>query len=659
MEAAKASPERAPIRVLSPEVANQIAAGEVIERPASVVKELVENALDAGARRIRIEVRGGGKELIRVSDDGYGIPDAEAPLAFERHATSKIETAADLAAVTTLGFRGEALPSIASVAQVELVTRVAGQAHAVRIRRRGADVETGVAGAPVGTSVTVSDLFYNTPARFKFLKADATERRYIAEMVTNLALARPEVAFHLQMEGKEVLRTPGTGHLSEAIAAVYGREIIPDLVQVAWETPALRVTGYVGKPVIAKGNRSGQCLVVNGRWVQNRTLAAAVEKGYESLLAHRRFPVAILHIEIDPAAVDVNVHPAKTEVRFRDERAVFRTIMLAVRQALTAADLVVDIGAGDRESSPAPVRAPLPGVPEGDRRPDLRAQEALVWEEPPPAGTTSQQEQSAIFWVGEARTTWQPSPPSRPGIAAPWFAAPAAEEEREEDAGEHAGLALAEERANEEGRMLLVDAEARGLDPRALLREAVVCGQVLNTYLLLPVPHGLWLIDQHVAHERILYEQALKAATSAGRPPSQELLVPATLTLSPALAAAVEERLEYLDRLGFALEPFGPREFLVRAVPATWKDPSPRRLTALLEELASVLSEGGPNLHERAAAALACRGAVKAGEAMAPEAMNRLVRALATVSNPFACPHGRPVIVQLHRREIERRFGRR
>src|SRR5690606_27196969 len=189
--------------------------------------------------------------------------------------------------------------------------------------------------------------------------------------------------------------------------------------------------------------------------------------------------------------------------------------------------------------------------------------------------------------------------------------------------------------------------------------EAVVCGQVLNTYLLLPVPHGLWLIDQHVAHERILYEQALKAATSAGRPPSQELLVPATLALSPALAAAVEERLEYLDRLGFALEPFGPREFLVRAVPATWKDPSPRRLTALLEELASVLSEGGPNLHERAAAALACRGAVKAGEAMAPEAMNRLVRALATVSNPFACPHGRPVIVQLHRREIERRFGRR
>ena len=655
MTPAPPAPARRPIQILSPEVTNQIAAGEVIERPASVVKELVENSIDAGASQVRVEVVGAGKELIRVVDDGCGIEPEEAPLAFERHATSKIRAASDLVAVRTLGFRGEALPSIASVARVTLVTRPRERELGARVEASAEGVRAAPAGAPSGTQVEVRDLFYNTPARLKFLRSDSSERRAIAELVANMALAHPEVSFRLSMEGKEILRTPGDGRLKEAVAAVYGRRAAGELVAVEWESPWARISGYVGKPSLAKGNRGAESIFVNGRWVQNRLLFTAVERGYESLLAHRRFPLAVLHLEIDPVLVDVNVHPAKTEVRFKDEREVFKAVMRAVRSALTGADLVASFSpvaeAHGRPASPGPEpKAPAwPGAP--------AAQPRIEWaqERIPATGARP-------LSVNEAEPVWIPSeaagPPQEeaPGSGEP--AGPAALRAREPSSGEplHAGLPLAEAAAEEVWERARREAAERGWDPRHLLVEGALLGQLAATYLLVETPLGLWLVDQHVAHERILYERFLKRSGGPGS--TQELLFPQPLELSPVQGRALEEHAGELRRLGFEFEAFGGSDYLLRGVPAGLEGWGGRDLVQLVEELLALFDQTGPSRAERAAATMACRGAVKAGERLLPEEMRALLRELASTENPFACPHGRPVIVQLSLAEIERRFGR-
>lgn len=650
---------RQPIRVLSEDVSNKIAAGEVIERPASVVKELVENAIDAGARRIYVDVKGAGKELIRVVDDGSGIPADQAPLAFQRHATSKIQKASDLAAISTLGFRGEALPSIASVSRVELVTRTHDAADGVRLEVAGGNVRASVCGAPPGTQVSVYDLFYNTPARFKFLKSDTAERRYIAELLSAMALAHPAIAFRLSLEGRPVLSTSGSGNLKEAVGAVYGRRVLDDLVAVEWEAPWGAVSGYVGKPALAKGNRSAETIFVNGRWVQSRTLYAAVEKGFESLLAHRRFPLAVLHVTIDPALVDVNVHPAKTEVRFRDEGDLFRTVMRAVRAALVQADLVAHIGPARPGSAGV---LPGPGSAQGGAQrgagPEGWNQARLAWgdwtvrkrPEAPPA---------APEWTGEARQEYGPLETAHEGAGRAAFGGArgdGAPREAGDEAGTHAGLPLAG--AAGATSPLAEEAARLGLDPRELLATAPVLGQAVGTYLVVAVPMGLWLIDQHVAHERILYEEVLRGGES-GEVVSQELLVPLAVTLSPTLSSGLDEVRGELEALGFVVERFGGNDVLIRAVPAAVGPQPGPVLLRILEELAAAAMDGGPSLREQAAASIACRAAVKAGQRLQPEAMERLVRSLAAVENPFACPHGRPIIVQLGIEEIERRFGRR
>ncbi len=647
------APAHRPIQILSPEVSNQIAAGEVIERPASVVKELVENSIDAGASQVRVEVVGAGKELIRVVDDGCGIEPEEAPLAFERHATSKIRAASDLASVRTLGFRGEALPSIASVARVTLVTRPRERELGARVEASAQGVRTAPAGAPFGTQVEVRDLFHNTPARFKFLKSDASERRAIAELLANMALAHPEVSFRLSMEGKEILRTPGDGRLKEAIAAVYGRRAAGELVAVEWESPWARISGYVGKPSLAKGNRGAESIFVNGRWVQNRLLFTAVEKGFESLLAHRRFPLAVLHLEIDPVLVDVNVHPAKTEVRFKDEREVFKAVMRAVRSALTGADLVASLSQSPHErggpASPAPQPQPWawPGEP--------AAQPRIEWAaENTPAGARPGS-------VNEIEPVWIASEaPAEPEEETPGAgpASPAALRAREPSSGEalHTGLPLAEAAAEEAWQRAQREASERGWDARRLLLEGSVLGQLAATYLLVETPLGLWLVDQHVAHERILYERFLKRR--GGPQATQELLFPQPLDLSPVQGRALEEHAAELRGLGFEFEAFGGSDYLLRGVPAGLEGWGGRDLVQLVEELLGLFDQAGPSRAERAAATMACRGAVKAGDRLLPEEMRALLSELASTDNPFACPHGRPVIVQLSLGEIERRFGR-
>lgn len=617
-----------PIHVLDEHVANKIAAGEVIERPASVVKELVENALDAGARRIEVEIKAGGKEYIRVTDDGEGIRPAEVPLAFERHATSKIARAEDLFDVGTLGFRGEALPSIAAVAEVEVRSRRRGETGGV-----GFTVEAGESrgpepvGTPVGTSIVVRRLFFNTPARYKFLRSDGAERRRIADVVARMGLAWPTVSFRFVADERELLHTPGDGELLSAIGAVYGSGAVQSLVPVRFDQDGLRVDGYVSKPDTLHGNRDRMSLFLNQRRIESSSLLHAIQRGYETLLPPRRFPLAVLHLTVDARSVDVNVHPAKAEVRFRDDGAVYRAVMRGVRYALLEANLIGGVGEHG-------------GVVRGHVAPPLSA--------------------GARESAAAAAETMQPAPSS--SYTAPTDAPAPSPEKRlppptPSGAGLHAGMYEAARRQKEAEPVLTGGAEADG-DARAELRTMAIIGQLQRTFILGETRSALWIVDQHVAHERILYERYLDEGGEADG--VQRLLVPVVITLTPDRLGLVERFSEQLEQLGFELQSFGGASYAVRGVPvALTKARDEEGLTALLEDvLDACVRDGRWDAHE-AAAALSCRAAVKAGDVLTREQMQQLVTQLADADNPFACPHGRPVVIELSRFDLERRFGRR
>ncbi len=561
-----------PIRVLPPEVAARIAAGEVVERPASVVKELVENALDAGATRIGVQVEGGGIALIRVTDDGCGIPAEELPLALERHATSKLGPDGDLAAVATLGFRGEALPSIAAAADLEIVTRVPGAAAGALLRTRdGRREPVRPAAAPVGTTVTVRGLFARQPARRKFLRTPAGEAAQVAQVVSHYALAYPEVAFTLTLDWRRALVSPGSGDPREAAAAVYGARVAAALLEVRGEEAGVVVRGLVGPPDLARASRAHISLFVNRRWVQHRRLVYAVESAYETLLMNGRHPLAVIDVSLDPAEVDVNVHPAKAEVRFRAEGEVFRVVQQAVRRALV-------------EASPVPTAWPS---------------EADAAAEPEPA-------------------TWRlPEPEALPRPVAP---------------------------------------PPTPMPGRLVLPVLRVVGQVAATYVVAEGPAGMYLIDQHAAHERVLYERI--RARQGGPPTVQALLEPVVFEPTPAQAAALAAYEAELAALGFALEPFGERAVLIRAVPA---EMAGRDAARTMAEFLDAMVAGGPPVDraERAAMTLACHAAVRAGKTLTVDEMRELVRLLEACAAPQTCPHGRPTMVHVSAAALEREFGRR
>lgn len=647
-----------PILPLSDAVANQIAAGEVVERPASVVKELVENAIDAGARRIAVSVQGGGLTEIQVTDDGRGIPADQLSMAFERHATSKIRTAEDLFVTRSLGFRGEALPSIASVSHVTLRSKRRGARMGAEIRLEGGRrVALEAKGTPEGTTVLVTRLFFNTPARRKFLKTESGERRAITELVTRLALAHPEIQFVYEAESREVFRTPGDGKLLSAAAALYGHSLARTLLPVQREAAFGSVEGLVAPPSEAKGSRGHLSIFVNGRWVQSRALVTAVERGYANLLPSRRYPVAIIGLNIDPTLVDVNVHPAKTEVRFRDERMVFSAVLHAVRDALLSANLIspsagspgvgpFDASPGHNSAAYTPTQAPLfprrKATPQDEpaqivwrtapaQQRDLGSEEKTA---PEPRRTVAKVGRYDVdLTTGEVREGREVR--STPDLTAHWR-----EPVRSRATVETLPAGPA-------------DAEAA----RQCLKESKVVGQVLNTYMIVPVPWGLWLVDQHVAHERILFEEALTA--SAAQPQAQPLLVPLTLELPVQVLACLEEMGDELIAMGFEYEPFGGNSIIVRTVPTEFSG-NTGAVVEVFEELAH-LHIGGrtEERRERIAAMVACKGAVKAGQRLTNEEMEALLARLAECENPFACPHGRPIVVELGQGELERRFGRR
>lgn len=652
------------------EVANQIAAGEVIERPASVVKELVENALDAGARRIEVEIREGGKEYIRVTDDGCGIPGQEMELAFQRHATSKIRSVQDLSQVRTLGFRGEALPSIASVSELEMRSRPRGQEEGTLLHLEGGRVVgRSTVGCPVGTTVIVRRLFYNTPARYKFLKAHIVERRHVLDWMMRISLAQPACRFSVTADGREILKTPGDGDLLEAVAAVYGRHLAQSMLPVEAQWTGGRLHGWAARPDVHRGNRDQEVVIVNGRPIHSPMIARAIEKGFETLLPSRRFPVAVVHLEMDPAEIDVNVHPTKLEIKFADEQRVFREVMLAVRSALSGANLYVvsprAMGgwpgtppghdarqASERESLP-------PSAERATGRDPETPEESIPAREDRPRDALTRRWQTSLFSASDGATGTLRSASLAREAEPPWPS------RGWTSRGEAAAAAL--QRPAQQGSGLPERGEPPGMaessgaaEARRRLRELRLLGYLDDVFLIGVSEGQLWVIDQHIVHERILYERFLRAARSSTPPPRQRLLHPVIFQLSPSDAALMEDRLEFLERSGFTIEAFGPRSFRILAVPAELASFSAEALSeAIIATLGDVSDKPGDERRDHHwAATLACRLAVKAGEILPLETARYLLQQLAEAENPFTCPHGRPIVVIFPRHDLERRFGR-
>ena len=569
------------IRVLDPDIAAKIAAGEVIERPSSIAKELVENSLDSGATQVTIEVRGGGIDLIRVTDNGSGITAGDVELAFERHATSKVSALTDLDSISTLGFRGEALPSIVAVARVSIVTRTrdADAGREVQLRS-GRIVKSGPQGCPTGTAVSVEALFEDLPARRKFLKSPSGEGGRISDLVSRFALAFPEVQFRLFMDSRDALNSPGTGSLGDAIISVYGGESARSMLEVVWDGPGdgYEVNGFVSAPSLHRANRTYFTFLLNRRWVQSPLLSFALTESYQGFLPERRYPIAVLNLTVPLDEVDVNVHPAKREVRFRREDRVFSALQRAVRATLVAV-------------SPVP-QIRLPQQPVG-----------------PDPGATG------------------------PGLFPQAFGIPRSQVVTGESSTGQA---------------------ATPVEAMSTLR---VLGQVKNTYLVTEGPDGLYLLDQHAAHERVLYER-LSGDIADRTPLAQALLEPATVELSPGQEELVQASMELLERYGFRFEPFGERTYLLRALPTIVKDSSPEK--ALQDVLDLMSFEGLVKEREEAlATSIACHSAVRAGMVLSQQEMEQLVRQLESCQTPHTCPHGRPTIVHLSSHHLEREFGRR
>ena len=556
-----------PIKVLAPEVVSKIAAGEVVERPASVVKELIENSLDAAATQVSIEARGGGLNLIRVIDNGTGIPATEATLAFHRYATSKVSNLADLDAISSLGFRGEALPAIAAVAQAELLTRTPEELAGAYVNlKNGVAVETGKRACPQGTSVTVRHLFQNVPARLKFLKSPATESSRVSNLVSQYSLAFPEVRFSLFLDGRMALQTAGNGVLRDVLVKVYGLETAEAMIPVGEVNS--QVWGFVSPYSLARSSRGHLSFFINRRWVQSRLLSRATEDAYEGLLMTGKHPIAVLNISLPAQDIDVNVHPAKLEVKFRNEQDLFTAVQRAVRSALV------------KEMT----------VPQVMRPPSVVDVPTFI----------SQKEhlsrQEEIFEGFAPR----PSP-----------------------------------------------------GPLPILR---VFGQLSATYIIAEGPDGLYLIDQHAAHERILFER-VRAQQASRAVEVQGMLEPLTIEVTPRQEEMLKAGGEILESYGFAMEPFGTRTYLLRTVPALLHEGNIAQ--AVIEILDSLGEEGeSGKREERIALSLACHSAVRAGQVLSPEEMHQLVRELEQAGSPHTCPHGRPTIIRFTSSQLEREFGR-
>ena len=620
------------IRVLADHVANQIAAGEVVERPASVAKELVENSIDAGATRITIEIEAGGRRLLKVSDDGEGMVRDDAVLAFERHATSKIRETDDLAAIGTLGFRGEALASIASVARVELTTCIEGANAATRVAIDGGrmrDVKD--AAHPRGTTIGVRDLFFNIPARRKFLRSEATETFHLTNLVTHYALAHPEIAFTFINNGREVVRAAQAKDLRERAYQIFGGEFLENLLEVnSGEPQVAHVTGYVSAPRDRRTSRDSQYLFVNRRFVRDRMIGRSLTEGYRSILPHGVYPAALLFIETPLDEVDVNVHPAKTEVRFRRQSAVADAVREAVRAALASANYV-----------PPPIQEPAHfEMPEPPPRPIATATAAVSSIAPQP------------------RIEFVPPPPPAP-VSVPPVTEVSGDEIARDIELMIQSASSARSAAPELPPLNSAEKFAREVTLETLSANIRPLGQLEESFIIATDDEGLLLIDQHVAHERVLFDK-YRALEAERRSDSQQLLVPETFDLTPAQAAVFDDLAPEFESYGFELMRLSGRTVAIKAIPADLPRGEARNmLSELLDTVdAEKKNSARETMRDEIAASLACHAAIKVNMPLAPEKMRWLIDRLLQTSSPTTCPHGRPVILRLSTRDILKGFHR-
>lgn len=635
----------AEVKLLDQNTANQIAAGEVVEKPASVVKELVENALDAGAGKIDVTIFEGGTQYIRVADDGSGMTEANAKLAVLRHATSKIRAAEDLMSLHTLGFRGEALPSIASVSNFQLLTRPADQEFATSIRIDGGEqTECQQTGGQAGTTVIVENLFFNVPARRKFLRTNATEGRYINELLTRLALSRPDVRFKLVSNDKEVLSTPGNGSLFDAITSLYGKKVSDELLKVNFTGTDVKITGYIGKPTLLKGTRQWQTFMVNGRIINNRMMSKAIDHAYQSQVPKSGFPFAVLMVEVDTHTIDVNVHPQKSEIKFSDDSVIYKAMYKALTDALTkpmsarpqqALDLLPDselavfkpVGQGiitdgmplPKQQSvpkPAPVQQPKPAYADifktaPAHEPQPEPVQSEVWKQV--EYTYTQPKTEPVYTINEVR-----------------------EEFKKQD----------EVAANVIG-FTDTNNETESIWP---------IGQVDKTFIIAQSEDTLYLIDQHAAHERILYDKFVNAHNNI---PAQTMLMPLYIDVTAHDTEIIEKHREDFSRLGVDIESAGEALLRVSSLPADIKADGAedfiREITKMLSEMKNISPS---DLRQNMLHMMACKAAIKAGEVLNMRQMRQLIIDLCNTEHPFTCPHGRPCMIEISSAELYKMFKR-
>ncbi len=612
------------IQILDQNTINKIAAGEVIERPASVVKELMENAIDAKASAITVEIRDGGISFIRVTDNGCGILADEIPMAFLRHSTSKIRTVEDLFLVSSLGFRGEALSSIAAVAQVEVITRTCGNLTGIRYQIEGG-VEKGMEeiGAPEGTTFIVRNLFYNTPVRKKFLKTAMTEGAHVGDLVEKIALSHPEISVRFIQNNQNKLYTSGNHSLKDIIYTIYGREIAANLLPIQAGYEAISVNGFAGKPVIARNNRFFENYFINGRYIKSKIIGKAIEEAYRPFMMQHRYPFTLLHLQIEPELLDVNIHPTKMELRFQNGEAVFHAVQDAITKVLMHKELIPQVEPGTEKRNEKPSVPPrqqnktkTPSFPE-----PFEKQRMLQWQETNSAGTGPERvaEETAGYCVKKI-----PEP--------------------------------VEKQISKPARQMDLF-EERLLEPASRLRHKLI-GQLFDTYWLVEFNDQLYIIDQHAAHEKVLYEQTM-AALALRKQSGQIVDPPIILTLGGRESALFEKHRQVFRDMGFEIEHFGGREYAVRAVPDNLFSLAHREL---LMEIMDGLSEdaafaGSTMIYEKVAS-MSCKAAVKGNHSMSFPEADQLIDQLLKLENPYACPHGRPTIISMSKHDLEKKFKR-
>lgn len=667
------------IQVLDQVTIDKIAAGEVIERPASIVKELVENAIDAGASSVTVEIKDGGIDFIRVTDNGCGIAHDEVRSAFLRHSTSKIRNVEDLLRISSLGFRGEALSSIAAVTKTELITKEEdAEAGTKYVIEGGKEVSLEETGAPNGTTFLVHQLFHNVPARRKFLKTPVTEAGHVQDLLIHLALSHPEVAFLFKNNNQEKLRTSGNGKLKDVIYNVYGRDIAANLLEMDYETGGLRITGYLGKPVITRGNRNFENLFVNGRYVKSAMISKALEDAYKDFTMQHKFPFAVLHFHVDGETIDVNVHPTKMELRFQRQQEVYGAVYEGVHRRLLEPELIQQASVPEpvtevrkkeakeeKKESPFLLKPRDGGVgtdagTQTDTANTPERQDEDYFIRKMKERVTAYHERMSSAEVSDRQGVYRPEKQERKIRETVKYAA-----EMPEDTGKapkaaeeaHDALEKIPEAAREKSRQLdLFEENFLKRDVRAQYK---LIGQVFDTYWLVQFQDSLYIIDQHAAHERVLYERTLKGM-STREFTSQYLSPPIILTLTMQEARLLEENMDRFTSIGFEIEPFGPEEYAVRAVPDNLFGIAKKELlTEMLDDLADGLNTSmTPEMIDEKVASMSCKAAVKGNSRLSSQEVDELIRELLTLDNPYHCPHGRPTIIAMTKRELEKKFKR-